>query len=566
MAYWRNMGIRSKVIVMLALMALAQLAVGVLALSQMASLNSGTQEVSNDWLPSTDKIAAVEDAVQEFRIKQSKLLLVLMRLPKEAPAAEAAFAESSEAVTSAYKSFEPLITPGTDDVRLMENFRSAWPKFHTAAAKTLDLARAGDFNAALDHYLGEDYHAKKSVTDILHEEIEFNRRGGKAAADSVDEQYGQRRAILFVAIVLAIGFCGAIALAFIIGVAAPVGAAAAAIERLAAGDLAAHMEGKERQDEIGALARSLDVFKRNLSQKSELERQASATRAAAEADRKKTMAELAETFDRSVSAIVGHVTAATAEFQTTANGLSTASANTAEQAGHAAAAAEIVSGNVASVASATEELAFSVNEIRHQAQRSRQIAGEAAEQTARTDAQMRDLSRAAERIGGIVSLITDIAGQTNMLALNATIEAARAGEAGRGFAIVAQEVKTLAEQTSKATAEISTQIAGIQHSTENAAAFIAAMVATTDQVRAIAEAIASAVEQQGAATQDIARNIQEAAENARSAAGNMAGVTRMTENSSAASAHMLDATQDLSKHAAGLRKEADRFLSSVRAA
>ena len=239
---------------------------------------------------------------------------------------------------------------------------------------------------------------------------------------------------------------------------------------------------------------------------------------------------------------------------------------TAVQAKTVAAASETASGNVGSAASATEELSYSVREIRENVQRSRAIAADAAEQTEKTDVLMRELAQAADKIGGIVSLITDIAGQTNMLALNATIEAARAGEAGRGFAVVAQEVKTLAEQTSKATAEISTQIAGIQNSTQNAAGFISAIVRTTDQVRSISETIASAVDQQGAATQEIAQSIQEASENARQVAVNIGGVMECAQNSSAASQQMLSSSGELSKHADGLRSEVNRFLDSVRAA
>ena len=78
------------------------------------------------------------------------------------------------------------------------------------------------------------------------------------------------------------------------------------------------------------------------------------------------------------------------------------------------------------------------------------------------------LSSGASRIGDVVKLIRAIAEQTNLLALNATIEAARAGEAGRGFAVVASEVKTLASQTAKATEEIATQIGAIQGSTAQA--------------------------------------------------------------------------------------------------
>jgi methyl-accepting chemotaxis protein len=211
-------------------------------------------------------------------------------------------------------------------------------------------------------------------------------------------------------------------------------------------------------------------------------------------------------------------------------------------------------------------MASSVNEISRQVQQSAIIAGEAVEQAQRTNDRVGELAKASARIGDVVELINSIARQTNLLALNATIEAARAGEAGRGFAVVASEVEALAEQTAKATGEISQQIAGIQNATQESVGAIKEIGDTIGRMSEIASTIAAAVEEQGAATQEISRNVQQAAQGTERVSSNITDVKRGATETGSASSQVLAAAQSLSRESHQLKLEVGKFLDTVRAA
>jgi methyl-accepting chemotaxis protein len=218
------------------------------------------------------------------------------------------------------------------------------------------------------------------------------------------------------------------------------------------------------------------------------------------------------------------------------------------------------------VASATEELSASVDEIGRRVRESSEIAEAAVRQAEQTDGRIGKLSRAAQQIGDVVKLITAIAEQTNLLALNATIEAARAGEAGRGFAVVASEVKSLANQTAKATDEIRQQIASMQTVTTSAVGAIRNISTTISEINEVTAAIAAAVEEQGAATREIARNIQHAAGGTSEVSSNIVGVSTASAEAGAAAGQVLSASAALRREADVLRSEIDAFLSNIRAA
>jgi methyl-accepting chemotaxis protein len=335
---------------------------------------------------------------------------------------------------------------------------------------------------------------------------------------------------------------------------------------LSKGELAAAVADTARQDEIGEMARTVQVFKDAMIETNRLREQQLERDSHQAEQRRREMSTLADQFEGTVGDIIEMVSSASTELEASANGLSKTADKAETVSSRAATASEQASANVRLVATASEAMASSIGDISKQVEASARIAGEAVDQAQRTDARMNQLSQAAGRIGDVVELINTIAGQTNLLALNATIEAARAGEAGRGFAVVASEVKALAEQTAKATGEISQQISGIQAATADSVTAIKEIGATIGRISEISSTIAAAVEQQGSATNDIARSVQRAADGTAQVAASITEVQRGAAETGSASSQVLTAAQSLSSESSRLKLEVGKFMTTVRAA
>ena len=340
----------------------------------------------------------------------------------------------------------------------------------------------------------------------------------------------------------------------------------AAMNDLASGNLAVEVPGVGRGDEVGEMAKAVEIFKSNAVARQSLEVEQRAAETRAVASRKSDMNKMADDFEAAVGRIVETVSSASGQLEVSAGTLTATAERAQELTTAVAAASEEASTNVQSVASATEEMASSVTEISRQVQELARMANDAVDQARVTNDRVSELSKAATRIGDVVELINTIAGQTNLLALNATIEAARAGEAGRGFAVVASEVKALAEQTAKATGEIGQQISGIQAATQESVNAIQAISGTIEKLSEISSTIAAAVEEQGAATQEISRNVQQASMGTQQVSSNIGDVQRGASETGSASSQVLAAAQSLSGDSNRLKLEVGRFLDSVRAA
>ncbi|MCJ2090810.1 methyl-accepting chemotaxis protein [Methylobacterium sp. E-005] len=338
------------------------------------------------------------------------------------------------------------------------------------------------------------------------------------------------------------------------------------VQVLATGDTSAEVPELQRRDEIGTMADAVQVFRANLIRMRALEEETALARASAEEQRKRTLRQIADSFEAAVGGVIGQVATAAAQLRSIATAMSGSAAQTATQSTTVAVAAEEASSNVGTVAAAAEGLGASVQEIGRQVTGSSDLAQAAVRDADQTGVLVGELRAAVSRVGDVVAMISQIAGQTNLLALNATIEAARAGAAGRGFAVVASEVKALAEQTAKATEEISGHIVRIQGSTGQAVAAIDGITGRIREINAVSASIAAAVERQGGATQDIVHNVVQASLGTTEVTVNITGVAKAAEETGAAASQVLASAGELSLQSDHLAAEIQRFLATVRAA
>ena len=512
-----------------------------------------------------DAAAGIEQAINDgmtwlSQADREKLLLSLLTMRRQ----EAQYRLSQSSTTweqffRVFRDFEAILRAMPVEAELKQQLGRRVQDYAST------LAQWNRYNQNIQRSLREIADTSQQLIPRAHAILATAQDRSAAAATALAASQSQTRLII-----IWVG-CGAVliglAFSWLIGrsITRPLDGLAQAMTKLAAGDTTARIPATQAKDELGAMARTVIVFRDTMIERERLaENEAAANRE--RENRGEVIAATITRFEMSVDQALARVREAAERLETTSTELNGAADTVSAEARTAEERVGIASGNVTTAAGSVEELAASIGEIAGQAHRSTEVASRAVNEARRTVGTMSKLGDAATRIGEVVGLIQAIAGQTNLLALNATIEAARAGEAGRGFAVVASEVKSLASQTAKATEEIASQVGAIQSAVADAAQAIEQVNGIIDEISTIASTVAVTVEEQNRAVAEITEGVSRASTEARTGAEAMSRVAGASSDARVTATNVKALADTLSAEAERLNTQVRQFLNDVQAA
>jgi methyl-accepting chemotaxis protein len=488
--------------------------------------------------------------------------LVLSTVADQESQVEARLREVNDQIGASRKAYEKLIS--SDQERdIYQKFSERWNAYTAMHSKLLDLSRLHKGEEATALFRGKMQEEFDAATKMLAALTGIDKSRSLAAYKTSQSTYDAVQ----LETGLAIGFAFLVGLAclgyVVAGVTGPMRKITAAMKLIADGTLTAEIPSSGSKNELGEIAQTVDIFKRNMLRVRELAEEKERDQALKDRQQAELISFI-QGFEGTVLGVLDGLTHAEQMLRDTSVGVDRTAANVKEKAGSAGRSVDGASQNVQTMASTAEELTSSIQEIARQVAEASTVAVEAVSETDTAATEIRALEETVTEIGEIVGLINSIASQTNLLALNATIEAARAGDAGKGFAVVANEVKSLATQTAKATGDIASQIEQVQAATASAVSAMSRIGAVIHSINEISAGIASAVEEQSSATGEIARSADHAAGSTQNVALLMTDLNQAAEESGISAAEIASSSAELSKQSATLKEEVRAFLNRVR--
>ncbi|MCD5978185.1 methyl-accepting chemotaxis protein [Pseudomonas quasicaspiana] len=537
----RNMNIAPRAFLGFAFIALLVIALGFFALNRMSLIRQATVDMETNTLPSISLIGNINEYALRLRIFSLRMLV--NREPEMLQESDQRVAEiitQLQAAKSAY-----IALPAEADERaIYQQFDGTLTQYISLLNQAAQLSRDNKVEETRSMINTSMRQTSDLMTKQLKDLVDINRAGAVAGSKVAGQQYdGATVAIIAVAVIASLM---TVLLAWLLtrSIVAPLSRAVNAAQEIAAGNLTKHIE-VDGKDEPARLLEALVIMQQNLRKTIEMI-SGSATQLASAAEE---LSAVTEESSRGLQQQNDEIEqAATAVNEMTA-------------------AVEEVARNAVSTSQASEQSTDTARQGRDKVVQTVQAIQAMTQDVQTTSTLVEGLAEQGRDIGKVLDVIRSIAEQTNLLALNAAIEAARAGEAGRGFAVVADEVRALAHRTAQSTREIEQMVAGIQSGTGNAVQSMALNTSRTQTTLDLARAAGEALEQITEAISQInERNLviasasEEQAQVSREVDRNLVNIRDLATQSAAGANQTSAASHELSRLAVDLNGMVARFV------
>lgn len=536
----RSIGIATRATLGFGIIAILVVFLGITSLRQMADLNNNANDISHNWLKGTRILGELADTTTRFRTMS--YFIQVNRSQADIDKADARLEALTQQARSLMAGYAPTITGPAeqglfDDLtKALNNYLGAQDRLRAASRAKQEEAIPGMLNGDLKTFSDQ-------MSPLLVKLIELNRKGADdAVADSQQDYDSARNLIIGVLVVVAL-LTVLLAILLTRSIVGPLNLAVKVAEDVANSDLSKHVE-VNGNDEVSRLQQALSTMQGNL--RGTIQRiSGSATQLASAAEELNAVTEEGSRGLQQQNNEIDMAATAVNEMTAAVEEVASNAVTTSEASQQSSAAAlqgqQRVSATVTAISQMNQDVEATSEQVR-------QLAG-----------QTRD-------IGKVLEVIRAIAEQTNLLALNAAIEAARAGEAGRGFAVVADEVRALAHRTQQSTQEIETMVSGIQQGSSQAVNAMqnssSKAQSTLDVARSAGDALEEITRSIGEISQRnlvIASAAEEQAQVAREVDRNLVNIRDLSMQSSAGAHQTTAASQELSRLALDLSQMVNTF-------